>query len=212
MTMNPHRFLVLLSVAAAASLASAPAPASASPTCTREVRALQVRLLALGYPSGSLDGCAGSGTRSAVQAFQKVNGLRPDSVAGPATRRAMRAPRAVRPALTRRGRHFEVDLARQVMLRVFDGRVTAVYAVSTGQRGFETPRGTYSVQRKETRSWSVPYRVWLPWASYFTSDGIAIHAGELPPGPASHGCVRVAAAVAAGIYSTMPRGTTIVVR
>jgi lipoprotein-anchoring transpeptidase ErfK/SrfK len=37
----------------------------------------------------------------------------------------------------------------------------------------------------------VPFKVWLPWASYFTG-GIAFHEyGSVPTYAASHGCVRV---------------------
>ena len=45
--------------------------------------------------------------------------------------------------------------------------------------------------RKERLSWSVPFEVWMPWASYFTG-GIALHEYPIVPTyPASHGCVRV---------------------
>lgn len=88
----------------------------------------------------------------------------------------------------------------------------AAYAISSGGAGFATPRGNFRVIRKETRSWSFEYRVFLPFASYFTSRGVAVHAGDVSRPRASHGCVRVAAAVAAEVYAAMPAGSQVVVR
>ncbi len=49
------------------------------------VRALQERLAELGYLTGDIDGIFGSGTREAVIAFQRRNGLDADGYAGEAT-------------------------------------------------------------------------------------------------------------------------------
>ena len=82
---------------------------------------------------------------------------------------------------------------------------------STGAAGYETPTGTYSVFRKETNSWSVPYQVWLPYASYF-NGGIAFHASdEVPASPVSHGCVRLSAPEAPFVYEFATVGTSVVV-
>ena len=50
-----------------------------------EVKALQQRLLDLGYYTGKVDGQFGGGTRSAVEAFQAQHGLDADGIAGDAT-------------------------------------------------------------------------------------------------------------------------------
>jgi N-acetylmuramoyl-L-alanine amidase len=57
-----------------------------------EVRQIQTRLKQWGYYKGSVDGVYGSGTRSAVIAFQRKNGLTADGVAGPATLAAIGLP------------------------------------------------------------------------------------------------------------------------
>ena len=49
------------------------------------VSALQTRLKALGYFTGTVDGQYGSGTAQAVKNFQRANGLNPDGVAGTQT-------------------------------------------------------------------------------------------------------------------------------
>lgn len=49
------------------------------------VKALQLRLQALGYYTGKIDGSFGTGTAQAVSDFQKANKLTADGVAGPKT-------------------------------------------------------------------------------------------------------------------------------
>ena len=54
-----------------------------------EVREVQRRLKLWGYYKGSVDGVFGAGTRSAVVAFQKKNGLTADGVVGKSTYKAL---------------------------------------------------------------------------------------------------------------------------
>ena len=54
-----------------------------------EVKEVQRRLKLWGYYNGSVDGVFGAGTRSAVIAFQKKNGLKADGVVGQATYKAL---------------------------------------------------------------------------------------------------------------------------
>lgn len=208
-----HR-LTLLLAALVAMIASLPATATAvaatAPRCDAKTAALQERLEVLHFPGGAVDGCAGPSTRAAVQAFQKANGLSADGVAGPKTRAALAAPATLTPVSTRSGLHVEVDLSRQLLLVVRDGAVERIYSVSTGKQGYETPVGTFKIGRKERRSWSVPYKVWLPYASYFVG-GVAFHAGTTDVERASHGCVRVPSAFARELYDLLAPGTTVIV-
>lgn len=57
-----------------------------------EVTNIQTRLKSWGYYNGSVDGIFGTGTRSAVVAFQRKNGLTADGIAGSATLRALGLP------------------------------------------------------------------------------------------------------------------------
>ncbi len=62
-----------------------------------DVRALQLRLTELGYAPGDADGKFGSGTREAVKAFQKRNGLSADGIAGKQTQAVLYSPEALSP-------------------------------------------------------------------------------------------------------------------
>ena len=189
----------------------APAPQQPKPP-SAATRALQQRLADLGYMrADEVDGRPGPRTTSAVVAFQKWSGLARDGVAGPATRAALSS--ATRPAPTRpgTGRRVEVLLDRQLALVIDGARVTRTLDVSSGKPGYDTPAGSWKVFRKEVRSWSVPYKVWLPWASYFVG-GVAFHEyPAVPPTAASHGCVRVPRWDAQWLYTQTPTGTPVTV-
>lgn len=58
-------------------------------TTVSENKAIQQKLKELGYYKGSIDGVYGQGTRSAVIAFQKANGLSADGIVGPKTASAL---------------------------------------------------------------------------------------------------------------------------
>ena len=162
--------------------------------------------------AAGVDGKAGEQTKAAVLAFQKWQGLGRDGAAGPATLKALAM--AVRPtprASDATGTRVEVLLDRQLALLIRDGVVVRTLPVSSGAPGFETPPGDYQVFRKEDRSWSVPYKVWLPWASYFVG-GIAFHESpDVPAQPASHGCVRTTSFDAEWLYRQIPNGTRVTV-
>ena len=126
--------------------------------------------------------------------------------------RALESAYAPRPKTSGAGRRIEVSLTKQLAYLVRGDRVVRTIAISSAQPGYVTPRGQFSVYRKERMSWSVPYSVWLPWASYFTG-GIAFHAyPDVPVYPASHGCVRVPPVFAPDLYTFAIQGTPVIVR
>ena len=178
-----------------------------------DVRQLQQRLADLGYlaPDG-VDGIMGDQTRYAVIAFQKWRRSPADGIVGPQTRSALE--QAVRPTPIRRGpngHRVEVLLDRQLTLAIDNNVVVRAMHTSSGKPGFATPTGSYTVFRKEARSWSVPYKVWLPWASYFVG-GVAFHEyHDVPTVPASHGCIRTPRYDARWLYDFTPIGTPVVV-
>jgi hypothetical protein len=162
-------------------------PAPAEPS----VRDLQQELVDLGYmaPSG-ITGVVDMQTSTAVLGFEKWQGLARDGTLGPSVVEALARATRPQPKLDLPGRRIEVQLRRQLALLIEDGRVVRAVHISSGAYG-KTPTGTFRVYRKERYSWSVPFKVWLPWASYFTG-GVAFHEfGSVPTYAASHGCVRV---------------------
>lgn len=175
-------------------------------------RQIQTRLAKLGYlPKRAIDGLAGYQTQQAVVAFQAWNGLARDGVVGPATRAALKSGRRPKPRPGGPSRRIEVYRDRGVALLVEGGRTKRAIHISSGGPGTPTPSGRYEVFRKELRSWSVPFQTWLPYASYF-NQGIAFHEyADVPPYPASHGCVRVPAPEAKGVYSFASLGIAVVV-
>ena len=187
----------------------APNPRGAKSPSTRKV---QKRLAHLRYlPHSAVDGVAGYRTQQAVMAFQAWSGLERDGIVGPATTAALADAHRPRPGRKGPSRRIEVYRDKGVALLIEHDQVRRAIHVSAGAPGTPTPTGRYEVFRKELRSWSVPFQVWLPLASYF-NQGIAFHEyPDVPPYPASHGCVRVPAPEAHGVYDFASIGTAVVV-
>jgi hypothetical protein len=84
--------------------------------------------------------------------------------------------------------------------------------VSTGQSGYETPAGLYSVIERKTQHFSNLYEnAPMPFMQRITWSGIALHEGELPGYPASHGCVRLPYGFAGRLFHLSRRGMRVVV-
>jgi lipoprotein-anchoring transpeptidase ErfK/SrfK len=177
------------------------APARAARTTAADVAAIQARLAGLGYlPAGAVDGSLNARTRQAIVAFQGWQRLERTGVAGQTTLARLATAARPRP-FPGTGSRIEIYIDRQVALLVRGQTVERAIHVSTGASGTPTPTGDFHVYRKERNSWSVPFSVWLHWASYFTG-GVALHAyAEVPPYPASHGCVRIPLSEAPAVYA-----------
>lgn len=166
------------------------------------VRSLQERLRDRGYWLGSVDGNYGTLTHQAVMAFQKVHGLEPDGIFGRTTRETLERDPAGPSARSDSGRWIEIDLERQVLMAVANGRVEWIFNTSTGHgRVYEFEGQTFRAttttgkqrmvrQIDELRE-AARGALWRP--KYFDgSRGIAVHGSrDVPNYPASAGCVRV---------------------
>ena len=150
-------------------------------------------------------------TSQALTAFEAWRGLTRDgTLTTESFAQVLRATRP-QPTVTDPGRHIEIFRSLGVLLLVENGSVVRAVHTSTGAPGRDTPSGTFSVYRKEQLSWSVPFKVWMPWASYF-HGGIAMHSySYVPAYPASHGCVRLPAPEAQRIYDFALQGTPVYV-
>jgi L,D-transpeptidase catalytic domain/Sporulation and spore germination/Putative peptidoglycan binding domain len=172
-------------------------------------RGVQLRLWQLGYlsradVSGSLD----YATSQSLLAFQGWEGLsRTGTVTGETQVALLNAGRP-RPGRRGAGRRVEIHLDLGVLLLVEGDEVLRAVHTSTGAGG-ATPSGSFRVYRKELYSWSVPFRVWMPYAAYFVG-GIATHEySHVPEYPASHGCVRLPEGDAARVYRFVEVGTPV---
>jgi hypothetical protein len=84
--------------------------------------------------------------------------------------------------------------------------------VSSGQTGYETPAGIYSVIQKEEEHYSNLYDdASMPFMQRITWSGIALHAGPLPGYPASHGCVRMPYEFAQRLFDITKIGMRVIV-
>jgi hypothetical protein len=164
------------------------------------VRRMQQRLLALGYWMPSADGVYGYTTQQAVYAFQKASRLpRTGSVDLVTLSRLNNATR-IRPRSTS-GYWIEIDKARQILIVASGGRLAWVFNASSGndvpytldgvRYTAHTPEGMFNILRQVDGNDPSPLgQLYRP--KYFTNTGIAVHGyTDVPPYPASHGCVRV---------------------
>ena len=206
-----RRLLIGVTFAAAAlALAAGALAREATPSRgATAVVTLQERLVALRYLSpNEVSGRMDERTRKAILAFQGWESLRRDGIVGPATRDRLATARVPR-AGSGAGSRIEVHVGRGVALLVRSSRVVRALHVSAGASSTPTPLGRFRVFRKERESWSVPFGVWLPWASYF-SGGVAFHGyGDVPAYPASHGCVRVPLSDAHTVYAFARLGVAV---
>ncbi len=98
-------------------------------------------------------------------------------------------------------------------INVYDatGRI-ATSRVSTGQSGYRTPSGIYSVIGKSRYHRSNIYSgAPMPWMQRITWSGIAMHAGVVPGYPASHGCIRLPYSFAPVMFNLTKQGARVVV-
>jgi hypothetical protein len=103
------------------------------------------------------------------------------------------------------GRHVEVDVSRQVMALVEDGKATDVFHVSTGAGG--TPRGEWEFYLKHPG-----YNAKGMYYSIFYDGNYATHGySSVPYYPASHGCTRNPEMYSVFIYDWISLGDTMYV-
>jgi L,D-transpeptidase catalytic domain len=105
-----------------------------------------------------------------------------------------------------------VSLPDQVMYVYRNGVRIGRSTVSTGTPGHRTPTGVFTVLQKKVDHESSIYKgAKMPNMQRLTWSGIAMHAGQLPGYPASHGCVRLPEDFAAKLFTVTKLGTTVVI-
>ena len=129
----------------------------------------------------------GSHTERAVMAFRKVNGMERIFNANPTIFKLLADGKgAFKPKYPGAGKHAEVDISKQVMSLVKDGEPVYTFHVSTGAAATPSDQGGYTFYRKDPGFNSLGM-----YYSIYYNRGEATHGyHDVPPYPASHGCIR----------------------
>jgi hypothetical protein len=85
-----------------------------------------------------------------------------------------------------------VSIPQQTMYVYRNGILIGRSNVSTGAKGRGTPGGVFTILEKQREHYSKKYdNAPMPNMQRLTWGGIAMHSGNLPGYPASHGCIRL---------------------
>lgn len=88
----------------------------------------------------------------------------------------------------------------------------AASTCSTGKPGHSTPTGVFKILQKDKFHRSSTYNnAPMPNMNRLTWSGIALHAGQLPGYPASHGCVRLPLGFSEMLFGITRKGMTVVI-
>jgi len=105
-----------------------------------------------------------------------------------------------------------VELDRQLATVYRNGVRIAVTTVSSGKEGFATPGGVFTILEKDIDHRSRTYdNAPMPYQQRLTWKGVAMHAGNLPGYPASHGCIRLPLEFSKLLFKTTTMGGTVVI-
>lgn len=113
-------------------------------------------------------------------------------------------------------KEIKVDLTAQKVYAIENGKVVIEGHISSGRKGMETPTGKYKITQKKVKHrsnlWPKPNGgARMPYMMRLGSTPIAMHLGDLPGRPASHGCIRLERRIAKKIYRWAPLGTRVTV-
>ena len=105
-----------------------------------------------------------------------------------------------------------VNLHTQRLLFFRNGVPIAASTISSGKTGHETPTGVFSILQKNEKHFSKTYNnAPMPNMQRLTWRGVALHAGNLPGYPASHGCVRLPLAFSKLLFGQTAVGMTVII-
>ena len=126
--------------------------------------------------------------KDSVMAFQKAYRLSRTYVFNTACWRKLAGAKLIKPKYSSPSTHIEIDKTRQILMVVKGGQPLGIICVSTGATG-NTPEGSFHIQQKHPYT-SSGFGGTLTRTMGFQGD-FAIHGWpDVPPYPASHGCVR----------------------
>jgi lipoprotein-anchoring transpeptidase ErfK/SrfK len=116
----------------------------------------------------------------------------------------------VRPGSDAASLSIEVDLRAQRATLLRAGIPMMTTEISSGRPDKPTPPGTYVVTQKykEWRS-TLYHNAPMPHFLRLSCGAVGLHAGYIPGHPASHGCIRLPAAMAKRFFDLVPTGTIV---
>src|SRR5262245_26051506 len=105
-----------------------------------------------------------------------------------------------------------VSLPDQRLYAYRHGVRIAVSTCSSGKPGHRTPTGVFAILQKDKSHRSSTYNnASMPNMNRLTWSGVALHAGELPGYPASHGCVRLPLEFSEKLFGITQIGTPVII-
>jgi len=105
-----------------------------------------------------------------------------------------------------------IDIANQVAFVFKGSQLIGVTNVSTGKKGHPTPLGFWTINWKRPMYRSRKYdNAPMPFMQNIDDKGIALHGGNTPGYPASHGCIRLPMAFAKQLYTLTKPGNKVVI-
>jgi len=105
-----------------------------------------------------------------------------------------------------------VSIPEQIMHVYRNGILIGRSTVSTGSKGHSTPGGVFTILEKSQEHYSKKYNnAPMPNMQRLTWTGIAMHSGNLPGYPASHGCIRLPFDFSQLLFTETSKGGTVVV-
>lgn len=105
-----------------------------------------------------------------------------------------------------------VSLSNQTVTVYDDDKVIAKSPISSGTRSNPTPTGIFSILEKNRYHYSNLYGgAPMPFMQRVTNSGVALHAGDLPGYPASHGCIRLPYSFARSLFGITDIGARVII-
>jgi len=105
-----------------------------------------------------------------------------------------------------------VSLPLQTMHVYRNGILVGRTSISSGTKGHQTPTGVFTILEKKETHRSKKYNdAPMPNMQRLTWSGIAMHSGNLPGYPASHGCIRMPYDFSTLLFGITGNGGTVVI-
>ena len=105
-----------------------------------------------------------------------------------------------------------ISLGQQKAYVFRSGELIGGSTISSGRPGYESPVGRFQILQKKVMHRSNRYEsAPMPYMQRLNWYGVALHAGQIPGRPASHGCIRLPSAFAKKLFAETQVGSFVFV-